>query len=53
MAGANNQSIAAALTISPYTVKHHVANILSKMGVASRTQAALRGRELGLATPTG
>ncbi len=32
IAGANNQSIADALTISPYTVKHHVASILSQDG---------------------
>jgi DNA-binding NarL/FixJ family response regulator len=50
--GAGNQAIAATLIISPHTVKNHVASILSKLDVASRTQAALRGRELGLSPPT-
>ena len=30
------------------TVKNYVTNILDKIGVRDRTQAALRGRELGL-----
>ncbi|HET7010314.1 MAG TPA: response regulator transcription factor [Anaerolineales bacterium] len=45
--GLNNTQIAAKLTVSPYTVKSHVSNILSKLGVASRTEAvtlALRNR---------
>ena len=37
--GLNNTQIAAKLTISPSTVKSHVSNILSKLGVASRTEA--------------
>jgi predicted ATPase/DNA-binding NarL/FixJ family response regulator len=48
MAGASNPSIATRLIISPFTAKNHVARILEKLGVASRTTAALRGRELGL-----
>lgn len=48
MAGASNPSIAASLIISSFTVKNHVARILEKLGVATRTLAALRGRELGL-----
>jgi len=46
--GAGNQAIADALTISLHTVKHHVAQILAKLGVASRTQAAARARELNI-----
>lgn len=49
MAGASNPSIASSLIISPFTVKNHVARILEKLGVTTRTLAALRGRELGLA----
>jgi NarL family two-component system response regulator LiaR len=47
--GLNNTQIAARLTVSPSTIKSHVSNILSKLGVASRTEAvtlALRTRIL-------
>ena len=37
--GLNNVQIAGRLTISPSTIKSHVSNILSKLGVASRTEA--------------
>jgi hypothetical protein len=30
------------------TVKNHLSNILSKMGVRDRTQAVLKAKELGL-----
>ncbi len=45
--GLNNTQIAAKLTISTATVKFHVSNILSKLGVSSRTEAvtlAMRNR---------
>jgi NarL family two-component system response regulator LiaR len=45
--GLNNTQIAGRLTVSPSTVKSHVSNILSKLGVTSRTEAvtlALRSR---------
>ena len=45
--GLNNTQIAGRLSVSPSTVKSHVSNILSKLGVASRTEAvtlALRNR---------
>ena len=38
--GLNNTQIAARLTVSPSTVKSHVSTILTKLGVASRTEAA-------------
>ena len=38
--GLNNTQIAARLTVSPSTIKSHVSNILAKMGVSSRTEAA-------------
>ena len=45
--GLNNTQIAGRLAVSPSTIKSHVSNILSKLGVASRTEAvtlALRNR---------
>jgi LuxR family maltose regulon positive regulatory protein len=39
-AGDSNKLIARALDISPHTVKRHVANILDKLGLSSRGQAA-------------
>ncbi len=47
--GLNNTQIAGRLTVSPSTIKSHVSNILSKLGVASRTEAvtlALRNQIL-------
>ena len=45
--GLNNTQIAGKLMVSPSTIKSHVSNILSKLGVDSRTEAvtlALRSR---------
>lgn len=47
--GKSNKEIAAALGIAEGTAKNHMTNILGKLGVLDRTQAALRARELGLA----
>jgi DNA-binding NarL/FixJ family response regulator len=47
-AGDSNKEIAARLYITEGTVKNHVTNILGKLGVRDRTQAALRAREIGL-----
>jgi LuxR family maltose regulon positive regulatory protein len=46
--GYSNQEIAANLFISLNTVKTHVKNILGRLQVSNRTQAAARARELGL-----
>ena len=47
--GLSNQQIADELSISLYTVRSHVRNILSKLNFTNRTQAALYGVEVGLA----
>lgn len=47
--GKANKEIALALTIGEQTVKTHVSNILMKLGVQSRTQAALYAAQIGLA----
>ncbi len=49
--GFSNKEIALKLTIGEKTVKTHVSNILSKLGVASRTQAALHAVRIGLVNP--
>ena len=47
--GKANKEIAQALVIGEKTVKTHVSNILQKLGVQSRTQAALYAAQNGLA----
>ena len=46
--GLTNKEIAQALNISTETVKEHVQNILKKIGVADRTQAAVWAVRAGL-----
>jgi NarL family two-component system response regulator LiaR len=48
--GQSNQEIAIALTISERTVGTHVSNILDKLHLANRTQAALYALRTGLAS---
>jgi LuxR family maltose regulon positive regulatory protein len=47
-AGLRNQEIADQLSISPATVKRHIANIYGKLGAAHRTEALVRANELKL-----
>lgn len=47
-AGRSNKEIAAALDVSPNTIKTHVARLFEKLEVRRRTEAINRARELGL-----
>jgi LuxR family transcriptional regulator, maltose regulon positive regulatory protein len=47
-AGSSNQAIAQELVVTLATVKSHVSRIFGKLGVANRTQAVIRARQLGL-----
>ena len=51
-AGLSNREIAHRLTISERTARAHVSSILDKLGLRSRTQAALYGIQQGLAPPS-
>lgn len=48
--GLSNKEIAQALVIGEKTVKTHVSNILAKLNVPSRTQAALYAVRIGMAS---
>jgi DNA-binding NarL/FixJ family response regulator len=50
--GESNREIATRLFVSEQTVKSHVSKILGKLGVASRTQAAVYAMRNGLAART-
>ena len=45
--GYSNKEIASSLCVAEGTVKNHVSNILSKLGVRDRTRAVLKAFELG------
>jgi two-component system, NarL family, response regulator LiaR len=47
-AGKNNREIAEALVISEKTVKSHISNILGKLHLADRTQAAVYAWQAGI-----
>jgi NarL family two-component system response regulator LiaR len=49
--GCSNAAIAERLVISEYTVKNHVSNILGKLHLADRTQAAVYAWRTGLMKP--
>jgi two-component system NarL family response regulator len=46
--GFGNKQVASELKIAEYTVKNHVKNILSKLGVGDRTQAATTALRQGI-----
>ncbi len=50
--GKSNKEICQTLNIGEQTVKTHVSHILVKLGVPSRTQAALFAIRTGMVTPT-
>jgi DNA-binding NarL/FixJ family response regulator len=47
-AGRSNAELAAALVLSPKTVRNHVSNIFAKLQVADRAQAIVLARDAGL-----
>ncbi|WP_296605000.1 response regulator transcription factor [Nocardioides sp.] len=46
--GFDNASIARRMVLSPKTVRNHVSNVLTKMGVPDRAAAIIRARDEGL-----
>lgn len=52
-AGESNKAIADGLSISPYTVKTHLRNIYSKLGVSTRTEAMTVALQQGVLTMPG
>jgi DNA-binding NarL/FixJ family response regulator len=49
--GADNDAIALALVISPQTARTHIQNVIGKLGVHSRLEAAMLMRQSGIHEP--
>ena len=50
--GMSNKAIAERLSLSENTIKYHIKNILQKLGVQNRTEAATQALRTGLLSPT-
>ena len=52
VAGKRNKDIARALGVSELTIQNHLHHVFLKLGVSTRTQAAVSALHLGLVAPS-